>query len=94
MTIDEFLARLAETKGGWRLKGVSLRTRDNQCPLTRLGGGSSCLRWGSAAERLGIDHADACRIVIAADGSRSNRATRELRARLLAACGCEEADAP
>ncbi len=94
MTIDEFIDKL-EADGGWEITSCKgIRRKDHPqggsfgyCPIEYLGG---C--WGAltrAGPKLGLSDSASGVIIEAADASFNY--LRPLRARLLKACGLEEA---
>lgn len=92
MTIDEFLAQI-DPNAGWERRGTIIRTKDAYCPICWLGtktgknpdGTKLVFTWVADHLKLCLD--DAVELALAADGDRGNK---ELRARLLAACGLTE----
>jgi hypothetical protein len=92
MTIDEFLAQLAQTPRRWKVMYAHhIRlTRDGialHCPITAVAGNNFSFRNPTpAAFALGLSRDDALNIVEAADRSICASGNRELRQRLLAAC--------
>ncbi len=85
MTLDEFIEKLAGTKGlRWHLAGQAIRTLDCQCPMEAA---TDCAQGevARAARLLQISTEDYCAIIDAADCCKFHDAA--LRARLLEAVG-------
>lgn len=104
MTIDEFVAKLAETRCKWYLEAPrgALRTKKNalpeygitcSCPIAYLARVRG-VQYLLAGDKLGLNRKDTVHIAAVADNvlsaSGERHHDRALRARLLAACRLEE----
>ena len=95
MTIDEFLAKLAQTPRTWFLSETGCIRSGNDCPLTAATGGRYHPgNFEAAGEALGLQQHESCRIAAAADDDVSvdewnsdGEVDYALRQRLLEACG-------
>lgn len=103
MTIDEFLEKLKETPRRWVLEGQQIRYPRHltaakrkkamrtwqsltYCPICKVAGdASNRLDYFMAGERIGIAHSDALAIAKSADCD--SDCDRDLREKLLDACG-------
>ena len=85
MSIDQFIDKL-EADGGWMVGRLIRRQFTCRCPLEHVSG---FIGWCTAGDKLHLAHEDTQAIMQAADGEYGFSVN--LRARLLKACGLEEA---
>lgn len=78
MTLPEFLEKLAQSGGNWKVEGDSCIRCNGMCPIEHVTGRKGAF---SSASLIGLTEADATAIVCAADGW--GRTRQGLRQQLL-----------